>query len=95
MAITIAQLSKVPIIPAAYIGPNNLMELFFRKIACLIFGGRIHITTTDKEEMTVEFGSSSTYGAILFLCSKTNNKNFHWQDVHLYPIIVIKWFSLF
>lgn len=49
-AIIIALRSKVPIIPAAYIGPNNLKELFLRKKACLIFGEPIYITATGKEE---------------------------------------------
>jgi 1-acyl-sn-glycerol-3-phosphate acyltransferase len=48
-AVTIAQRSNVPIIPAAYNGPNNLKELFARKKASLIFGEPIYITSKDKE----------------------------------------------
>jgi 1-acyl-sn-glycerol-3-phosphate acyltransferase len=47
-AITIAQRSKVPIIPAVYIGPDNLKEVLLRKKARLIFGKPIHITSTDR-----------------------------------------------
>jgi 1-acyl-sn-glycerol-3-phosphate acyltransferase len=45
-AITIAQRSKVPIIPAAYVGPNNFKELFTKRKVYLIFGEPIHISTS-------------------------------------------------
>jgi 1-acyl-sn-glycerol-3-phosphate acyltransferase len=48
-AITIAQRSKVPIIPAAYVGPNNFKELFIKREAYLIFGGPIHISSSKEE----------------------------------------------
>lgn len=37
-AITIAQLAKAKVVPAAYLGPRNLKEVFQRKKAYLIFG---------------------------------------------------------
>lgn len=48
-AITIAQRSKVPIIPAAYVGPNNFKELFTKRKAYLIFGEPIHITSSKEQ----------------------------------------------
>jgi 1-acyl-sn-glycerol-3-phosphate acyltransferase len=48
-AITIAQRSKVPIIPAAYVGPNNFRELFTKRKAYLIFGDPIHISASKEE----------------------------------------------
>ncbi|GIO24365.1 1-acyl-sn-glycerol-3-phosphate acyltransferase [Oceanobacillus sp. J11TS1] len=42
-AVTIAAYSNVPIIPAAYIGPNNFKELFKRKKPKIIFGDPIHL----------------------------------------------------
>ena len=37
-AITIAQLTKAKIVPAAYIGPRNLGEVFKRQKGYLIYG---------------------------------------------------------
>jgi 1-acyl-sn-glycerol-3-phosphate acyltransferase len=48
-AITIAQRSKVPIIPAAYVGPNNLKELFTKRKAYLIFGEPIHLSSSKEQ----------------------------------------------
>jgi 1-acyl-sn-glycerol-3-phosphate acyltransferase len=48
-AITIAQRSKVPIIPAAYVGPNNFRELFITREAHLIFGEPIHLSSSKEE----------------------------------------------
>lgn len=44
-AVTIASYAKAPIIPAAYVGPNNFKELFRWKRPKLIFGEAIHIRT--------------------------------------------------
>ncbi|MEH6949726.1 1-acyl-sn-glycerol-3-phosphate acyltransferase [Bacillus sp. JJ634] len=49
-AITIAQRSNVPIIPAVYKGPNNLKELLLRKRAYLIFGDPIFVKNKSKED---------------------------------------------
>jgi 1-acyl-sn-glycerol-3-phosphate acyltransferase len=54
-AITIAQLSKAPIVPAAYIGPNTPREVFAREKGYLIYGEPIYITAKGKagrEEFT-------------------------------------------
>ncbi|WP_251548637.1 lysophospholipid acyltransferase family protein [Neobacillus muris] len=48
-AITIAQRAKVPIIPAAYSGPNHFKDLLLRKKAKLVFGEPIMITEVSKE----------------------------------------------
>ncbi|WP_316568943.1 lysophospholipid acyltransferase family protein [Neobacillus sp. YIM B06451] len=49
-AITIAMRSKVPIIPAAYSGPNTFKELFSFKGASIIFGEPIEIPSAAREE---------------------------------------------
>lgn len=42
-AVTIASYAKAPIVPAAYVGPNNFKELFTLKKARLILGDPIYI----------------------------------------------------
>lgn len=42
-AVTIAAYGKAPIIPAAYVGPNNFKDLFKFKKAKIIFGDPIHL----------------------------------------------------
>ena len=41
-AVTIASRGKAPIIPAAYVGPNNFRDLFKRKKPKIIFGDPIY-----------------------------------------------------
>lgn len=48
-AITIAQLAKAQIVPAAYIGPNTLGELFSKKKGYLIYGEPFYVTGKGKE----------------------------------------------
>lgn len=48
-AITIAQLAKVQIVPAAYIGPNSLGDLFSSQKGHLIFGEPFYVTGKGKE----------------------------------------------
>ncbi|PLR95742.1 lysophospholipid acyltransferase family protein [Bacillus sp. T33-2] len=48
-AITIAQRSKVPIIPAAYVGPNSFKELFIKRDAYIIFGEPLHISNLKEQ----------------------------------------------
>lgn len=52
-AVTIATASKAPIIPVAYIGPNNFKDLLKFKKPQIIFGNPIHIPedTPRKEAM--------------------------------------------
>src|SRR5690625_4099042 len=42
-AVTIAGHSKVPIVPAAYVGPNNFTDLFKRTKPRIIFGEPIYL----------------------------------------------------
>lgn len=42
-AVTIASYSKAPIVPAAYVGPNNFKELFKRKKPRIIYGEPIYL----------------------------------------------------
>ena len=46
-AITIAQRAKVPVVPAAYEGPNTFSDLFKRKKAKLIFGEPFYVESPD------------------------------------------------
>lgn len=48
-AITIAQLAKAQIVPAAYIGPNTVGELFSKKKGYLIYGEPFYVTGKGKE----------------------------------------------
>lgn len=50
-AITIAQRSKVPIIPAAYVGPSSFKELFVKRDAFLIFGEPIYISNLKEQRV--------------------------------------------
>lgn len=42
-AVTIASYAKAPIVPAAYVGPNNFKELFKRKKPRIIFGDPLYL----------------------------------------------------
>ena len=48
-AITIAQRSKVPVVPAVYVGPNTIGELVKFKKAKLIFGEPMYIASPDMD----------------------------------------------
>lgn len=61
-AITIAQLSKAKIVPAAYIGPRNLKEVFKRQKGYLIYG----------EPFTVESGKEGREASTEFLEAELN-----------------------
>ena len=61
-AITIAQLSKAKIVPAAYIGPRNIKEVFKRQKGYLIYG----------EPFTVESGKEGREAATEFLEAELN-----------------------
>ncbi|MGF9966224.1 lysophospholipid acyltransferase family protein [Bacillus rhizoplanae] len=53
-AVTIAFRANVPLVPAAYIGPNNLKDLFRGKRAQLIFGDPIKVeqaSQMDRKEV--------------------------------------------
>ncbi|AVK86462.1 1-acyl-sn-glycerol-3-phosphate acyltransferase [Lysinibacillus sp. B2A1] len=48
-AITIAQLSKAPIVPAAYVGARNVGDVFKRGKGYLIYGEPFYVTGKGKE----------------------------------------------
>lgn len=48
-AVTIAQLAKAQIVPAAYIGPVNMKGVFKREKAYLIYGKPFEVGTTKEE----------------------------------------------
>jgi 1-acyl-sn-glycerol-3-phosphate acyltransferase len=54
-AVTIAGYSKVPILPVAYVGPNNFKDLFTRVKPKIIYGEPIHLNAEvpKKEAMEV------------------------------------------
>lgn len=54
-AVTIAAYGKVPIVPVAYVGPNNFSDLFKRKKARIIFGEPIFLqeNVSKKEAMEI------------------------------------------
>ncbi|WP_010290751.1 lysophospholipid acyltransferase family protein [Kurthia massiliensis] len=47
--ITIAQLTKAPVVPAAYIGPNTPKDVFKRQKGYLIFGEPFYVESKGKE----------------------------------------------
>ncbi|HBZ09251.1 MAG TPA: 1-acyl-sn-glycerol-3-phosphate acyltransferase [Bacillus bacterium] len=53
-AVTLANLAKVPIVPAVYEGPANLKELWKARKATIIFGEPFFVNTNSKDEI-VEF----------------------------------------
>ncbi|WP_339162691.1 lysophospholipid acyltransferase family protein [Siminovitchia sp. FSL W7-1587] len=50
-AVTIANLAKVPVVPAAYEGPATLKELVKARKATVIFGEPFHVNTNSKDEL--------------------------------------------
>ncbi|WP_391209386.1 lysophospholipid acyltransferase family protein [Psychrobacillus sp. L4] len=50
-AVTISNLSKVPIVPALYVGPRTFKELRRMKKATITFGEPIYVRTSSKEEL--------------------------------------------
>lgn len=61
-AVTIAQLTKAKIVPAAYVGPKNIKEVLKRKKGYLIYG----------EPFTVESGKEAREEATHFLEQELN-----------------------
>ena len=53
-AVTIAAYGKSPIIPAAYVGPNNFKDLFKRQKPKLIFGDPIHLPTDQPKREAMD-----------------------------------------
>lgn len=54
-AVTIACLANAPILPVAYVGPNNFRDLFKRKNPAIIFGNPITIPKDKPKKEKVEF----------------------------------------
>ena len=53
-AVTIATYAKSPIIPAAYVGPNNFKELLKRQKPKLIFGDPIYLSEEIPKKEAIE-----------------------------------------
>lgn len=53
-AVTIATYAKSPIIPAAYVGPNNFKELLKRQKPKLIFGDPIYLSNEIPKKEAIE-----------------------------------------
>lgn len=53
-AVTIATYAKSPIVPAAYVGPNNFKELFKRQKPKLIFGDPIYLSEDIPKKEAIE-----------------------------------------
>lgn len=50
-AVTIANLAKVPVVPAAYEGPATFRELLKMRRATIMFGEPFHVNTNNKIEL--------------------------------------------
>lgn len=53
-AVTIATYAKAPIVPAAYVGPNNFKELLKRQKPKLIFGDPIYLSNEIPKKEAIE-----------------------------------------
>ncbi|MEK3763896.1 lysophospholipid acyltransferase family protein [Solibacillus sp. FSL K6-4121] len=71
-AVTIAQLSKAEIVPAAYIGPKNAKGVFKRQKGYLIYG----------KPFTVEAGKEGREKSVQFLEQELNRLTVHLKEMH-------------
>lgn len=71
-AITIAQLSRAEILPAAYIGPKNVKGVFKRQKGYLIYG----------KPFTVASGKEGRDQAVQFLEDELNRLTAHLKEMH-------------
>ena len=71
-AVTIAQLSKAEIVPAAYIGPKNAKGVFKRQKGYLIYG----------KPFTVEAGKEGREKSVQFLEQELNRLTAHLKEIH-------------
>lgn len=69
-AVTIASRSKSPIIPAAYVGPNNFKDLLKRKKPRIIFGDPIHVSEDLPRREAIEKMMIELNDALIELQSK-------------------------
>lgn len=74
-AVTIANVAKAPIVPAAYIGPNGFKDLFKFQKPRIIFGTPIPIpeNMSSKEAMDVMMGQLND--ALIHLQAELHKKN--------------------
>ncbi|SER86677.1 1-acyl-sn-glycerol-3-phosphate acyltransferase [Gracilibacillus ureilyticus] len=73
-AVTIAANSKVPIIPAAYIGPNNFSDLLKRKKPKLIYGKPIYLPENESRKAGMEVMMSRVNEEFINLSDKLRAK---------------------
>ena len=71
-AVTIAQLAKAEIVPAAYIGPKNAKGVFKRQKGYLIYG----------KPFTVEAGKEGREQSVQFLEQELNRLTAHLKEMH-------------
>ena len=71
-AVTIAQLSKAEIVPAAYIGPKNAKGVFKRQKGYLIYG----------KPFTVEAGKEGRENSVQFLEHELNRLTAQLKEMH-------------
>ena len=71
-AVTIAQLAKAEIVPAAYIGPKNAKGVFKRQKGYLIYG----------KPFTVEAGKEGREKSVQFLEQELNRLTAHLKELH-------------
>lgn len=73
-AVTIATYAKAPIIPAAYVGPNNFKELLKRQKPTLIFGDPIYLSDEIPKKEAIEVMMVELDDAFRDLQSTLRNK---------------------
>lgn len=71
-AVTIAQLAKAEIVPAAYIGPKNAKGVFKRQKGYLIYG----------KPFTVEAGKEGREKSVQLLEEELNRLTAHLKEIH-------------
>lgn len=74
-AVTIASYAKAPIVPAAYVGPNNFKELLFRKKPQIIFGEPLYMDKNLPRREALDQFSEQLDRAMQQLQNQLNNNN--------------------
>lgn len=73
-AVTIASRSKAPIVPVAYVGPNNFKDLFKRRKPRIIYGDPIYVSKDLPRKEAIEAMMKELNDALVFLQSKVEQK---------------------
>src|SRR5690625_4138787 len=73
-AVTIASRSKAPIVPAAYVGPNNFKDLFKRKKPRIIFGDPIYVSADLPRREADELMMEQLNDSLISLQAELENK---------------------